>query len=132
MFGIARSHFDAAFGDAQGARAVFQSADTKPFLRQLESFALFSDEVFHRDFHVVEGDLPGLLAHHGLELGDKREPWRFHVDHETRNAPVGGLRRISDSHELAKVGVSEVSVALSVPGNDPTETLAALRALAPD
>jgi len=33
--------------------------------------------------------------------------------------------------ELAKVGVSEVSVALSVPGNDPLETLAALRALAP-
>jgi alkanesulfonate monooxygenase SsuD/methylene tetrahydromethanopterin reductase-like flavin-dependent oxidoreductase (luciferase family) len=33
--------------------------------------------------------------------------------------------------ELAKVGVSEVSVALSVPGNDPVETLAALRALAP-
>jgi len=33
--------------------------------------------------------------------------------------------------ELAKVGVAEVSVALSVPGNDPLETLAALRALAP-
>jgi F420-dependent oxidoreductase-like protein len=33
--------------------------------------------------------------------------------------------------ELAKVGVSEVSVALSVPGNDPAETLAALKALAP-
>jgi len=33
--------------------------------------------------------------------------------------------------ELAKVGVSEVSLALSVPGNDPAETLAALQALAP-
>ena len=33
--------------------------------------------------------------------------------------------------ELAKTGVSEVSVALTVPGNDPQETLAALRALAP-
>ena len=33
--------------------------------------------------------------------------------------------------ELAKVGVDEVAVALSVPGNDPAETLAALRALAP-
>ena len=32
---------------------------------------------------------------------------------------------------LAKVGVNEVSVALSVPGNDPLETLAALKALAP-
>jgi F420-dependent oxidoreductase-like protein len=32
---------------------------------------------------------------------------------------------------LAKAGVNEVSVALSVPGNDPLETLAALRALAP-
>ena len=32
---------------------------------------------------------------------------------------------------LAKVDVNEVSVALSVPGNDPLETLAALRALAP-
>ena len=32
---------------------------------------------------------------------------------------------------LAKVGVDEVSVALSVPGNDPMETLAALQALAP-
>ena len=33
--------------------------------------------------------------------------------------------------ELSKVGVSEVSLALSVPGNDPSETLAALQALAP-
>lgn len=33
--------------------------------------------------------------------------------------------------ELGRVGVTEVSVALSVPGNDPLETLAALRALAP-
>jgi F420-dependent oxidoreductase-like protein len=33
--------------------------------------------------------------------------------------------------ELAKVGVDEVSVALSVPGNDPMETAAALKALAP-
>jgi F420-dependent oxidoreductase-like protein len=32
---------------------------------------------------------------------------------------------------LAKVGVNEVSLAVSVPGNDPMETLAALRALAP-
>ncbi len=33
--------------------------------------------------------------------------------------------------ELSRVGVTEVSVALSVPGNDPRETLAALQALAP-
>jgi len=33
--------------------------------------------------------------------------------------------------ELAKVGVNEVSLGISVPGNDPGETLAALRALAP-
>jgi F420-dependent oxidoreductase-like protein len=32
---------------------------------------------------------------------------------------------------LAKVGVNEVSIALSVPGNDPRETLAALTSLAP-
>ncbi len=32
---------------------------------------------------------------------------------------------------LSKVGVDEVSVALSVPGNDPLQTLAALKALAP-
>jgi F420-dependent oxidoreductase-like protein len=33
--------------------------------------------------------------------------------------------------ELTRVGVGEVSLALSVPGNDPMETLAALKALAP-
>ena len=76
------------------------------FCASLKTLAFFADEVFHWDFHVVEGDLPGLLTHDGLELGDKREPRRFHIDHETRNAAMSRLRRIGDSHELAEVGLA--------------------------
>ena len=51
------------------------------------------------------------------------------VDLVTIIGPAGECKeRLED---LARVGVDEVSVALSVPGNDPMETLAALKALAP-
>ena len=51
------------------------------------------------------------------------------VDLTTIIGPVEECRE--RLQELSRVGVTEVSVALSVPGNDPLETLAALRALAP-
>jgi F420-dependent oxidoreductase-like protein len=51
------------------------------------------------------------------------------IDLVTIIGPAGECRERIE--ELAKVGVREVSLALSVPGNDPLETAAALRALAP-
>ena len=51
------------------------------------------------------------------------------VDLTTIIGPAGECRERLE--ELGKVGVGEVSLALSVPGNDPMETAAALKALAP-
>ena len=58
------------------------------------------------NLHVVEGDMPGLFAHHGLVARHQRQPRRLHVDHETGDAAMGALGRIGHRHQLTEVGIA--------------------------
>src|SRR5206468_6073088 len=78
LFSVTRAHLDTALGDSQRARAVFQSTDAEPLLRQFEAFALFTNEVFRAHLEIIEDDLAALLAPHRFVLRRDFEPGRFH------------------------------------------------------
>ena len=59
-----------------------------------------------RHAHVLQHDLPRLVAHHGLVLRGQLHAGRVHVDDEAGNAAVRALGAVGRRHQLHEVGVA--------------------------
>src|ERR1700733_12289390 len=68
LFGVIERHVETSLGNAAGACAVPDAALVEPALRCGKALSLFTDTIFGGDMNVVEYDLAGRIAHHGLML----------------------------------------------------------------
>ncbi len=102
LLGVGRRHFQAALGDAERARAVLDAADIEPFLAERHALAFLADQVRGRHAHVVEHDLPRLVAHHGLVLRAELHARRVHVDQEHGDAAARALAAVGRGQQLQK------------------------------
>src|SRR5499427_7567327 len=106
LFGIRGRHFDASLGDAERARTVLDAADIEPLLAEAHAFAFRSDAVARGHAHILEHDLPRLVAHHGFVAGAELHAGRIHVDDEAGNAAARALRAVGRDHGLHEIGVA--------------------------
>ena len=74
------------------------------FLRQGKALAFLADQVFGRDFGVLQDDLVRRVAHHGHFRRADLHARCFHVDDEAGNAAARALFRVGHGHDLREVG----------------------------
>src|SRR5262249_27023366 len=106
LLGVGGRHFEATLGDSERARAVLHASDVEPLLAEAHAFAFLADAVVCRHAHVLEHDLPGLVAHHGLVAGAELHARRIHVDDEAGNAAARALAAVGRGHQLDEIGVA--------------------------
>src|SRR5215813_928063 len=106
LLGIGSRHFDASLGDAERTRTVLDAADIEPLLAVAHAFAFRADAVARRHAHIVEHDLPRLVAHHGFIAGPELHTRRIHIHDEAGNAAARALCVVGRDHELHEIGVT--------------------------
>src|SRR5215813_12439159 len=106
LLGIGSRHFDASLGDAERTRTVLDAADIEPLLAVAHAFAFRADAVARRHAHIVEHDLPRLVAHHGFIAGPELHTRRIHIHDEAGNAAARALCAVGRDHELHEIGVT--------------------------